>query len=184
MHKLWDAYSVRACGYNGYGERTDAACTCGIELYGERAGHLPRAVEAVMKMREMGAGEDGGAVLEVALVMPVFLLMVMGAMQFGIVLFGYCAASFAARNAVRYASVHSSASLNPATVTTVQQAITPWLWMGSAVGTPVVAVSWPSGNSVGYPVQVTLTQTYNVVLPFTPRKQLTMNCVASRIVVR
>ncbi len=137
-----------------------------------------------MKSREVCAGEDGGAALEVALVLPVFLLMVMGAMQFGIVLFGYCTASFAARNAARYASVHSSASLNPATATTVQQAITPWLWMGSAVGTPTIAVSWSGGNTVGYPVRVAVTQTYNVVLPFSSRTQLTMNCVASRIIVR
>ncbi len=130
------------------------------------------------------ADDDGGAVLEVAVVMPVFLLMVIGAMQFAIVLFGYCSASYAVRNAARYASVHSSTSLNPATSTSVQQTVTPWLWMGSVVGTPVLAVSWSGGNNIGAPVRVSLTQTYSTVLPFALIPQITISCVASRIIVR
>ncbi len=128
--------------------------------------------------------DDGGAVLEVALVMPVFLLMVVGAMQLAIVLFGSCSASFAVRNAVRYASMHSSTSLSPATTATVQQTITPWLWMGSILGTPTLAVNWPSGNYVGAPVRVSLTQTYSTVLPYASKPQLTSNCAASRVIVR
>lgn len=137
-----------------------------------------------MTMRQRLAKDDGGAVLEVALVMPVFLLMVVGAMQLAIVLLGYCSASFAVRNAVRYASMHSSTSLSPATTATVQHAITPWLWMGSIIGTPTLAVSWPSGNYVGAPVTVSLTQAYGTVLPYASKPQLTTNCAASRVVVR
>ncbi len=129
-------------------------------------------------------GEDGGAVLETALVMPVFLLMVVGLMQFGVVLFGYCAASFAARNAARFASVHSGTSLAPATAASVQASVTPWLFMGAKTGTPNVAVQWPSGNTIGYPVQVTVTETYSVVLPFTTIKSLSMSAAASRVIVR
>ncbi len=128
--------------------------------------------------------EEGGAVIEVALVLPVFLLMVMGTMQFGVVLCGYCTASFAARNAVRFASVHSNRSLTPATTASVQASVTPWLWIGSEVGTPTVAVNWASGNNVGNPVKVTVTETLRVVLPFTSKTQLTLNAVASRVIVR
>ncbi len=137
-----------------------------------------------MTMRRRLASEDGGAVLEVALVMPVFLLMVVGAMQFAIVLFGYCSGSLAVRNAARYASVHSGTSLSPATTATVQQAITPWLWMGSVLGAPVVAVSWPSGNTIGAPVRISLTQTYSTLLPFASKPQLAISCSASRLIVR
>lgn len=118
--------------------------------------------------------------LEVALVMPVFLLMIFGAMQFAIVLFGYCNGSYAVRNAARYASVHSGTSMSPATVATVQQAITPLLWMGA----PVVTVSWPSGNTIGAPVRISLTQTYSTLLPFASEPQLAISCSASRIIVR
>ena len=130
------------------------------------------------------ANADGGAILEVALVAPVLMLLVLGAMQFSIVLFGYCTMSFATRNAVRFASLHSSSSLGPATTASVQASVTQWLWTGTKTAPPTVTVSWPSGNYVGYPVKVTSTQTYNVVLPFTAQKQITMSTVASRLIIR
>ena len=137
-----------------------------------------------MRRRLNLSAEDGGAVLEVAVVMPVLLLMLVGLMQFGVVLFGYCSASFAARNAVRFASLHSSTSLQPATTASVQASINPYLWMGKQIGAPTVTPTWPSGNTIGYPVNVSVSVTYSVVLPFTVQKQVTLTAVASRSIVR
>lgn len=128
--------------------------------------------------------EDGGAVLEVALVLPFLLLVVIGTMQFGVALFGYCSASFAARNAVRFASLHSSTSLVPATTASVQASISPYMWMGNQASAPTITPTWPSGNTVGYPVKVSVSVPYKVVLPFTTQKQITITAVASRIIVR
>ena len=126
--------------------------------------------------------EDGGSILEVALGAPVLMLLVLGAMQFSILLFGYCSMSFATRNAVRFASLHSNTSLAPATTASVQATVIQWLW--ASTGQFTVAVNWPSGNAIGYPVKVTVTQTYNVILPFTAQKQIMMKTVASRSIAR
>lgn len=128
--------------------------------------------------------EDGGAVLETALLLPLLLLLIIGAMQISVLLFGYCSASFAARNAVRFASLHSSTSLVPATAASVQAAVTPYMWMGTQSAAPTITPSWPSGNIVGYPVSVSASVTYNVVLPFMTRRSVTLTCVAQRSIVR
>ena len=154
--------------------------------YGERAIHVSSALDAVMSGFQRGVyrNEDGGAVLEVALAMPLLMLTLMGVLQFGVVLFGYCSASFAARNAVRFASMHSNSSLSPATTATVQAYITPYLWMGAKASAPTVTPSWTGGNVVGNTVAVTVSETYNVVLPFSGKKQVTIAAVASRLIVR
>lgn len=128
--------------------------------------------------------EDGGAVLETALLLPLLLLLIIGAMQISVLLFGYCSASFAARNAVRFASLHSSTSLVPATAASMQASITPYMWMGTQSAAPTITPSWPSGNIVGYPVSVSASVTYNVVLPFMTRRSVTLTCVAQRSIVR
>jgi hypothetical protein len=67
-------------------------------------------------------------------------------MEFGFTMFSYCSATYAAREAARYASMHSSTSLSPATVASVTAVVRANLWTVSS-GSPAVVVCWGGGCS-------------------------------------
>jgi Flp pilus assembly protein TadG len=109
-------------------------------------------------------GERGSAIIELALCLLGFMMLTMGAMDFGWAVYAYNFCSYASQDAARWASVHGSLSTSPAAVSDVQtyvssQAVglTPSLltttvcWSGSCPtsGSP------PSGANVpGSPVSV------------------------------
>ncbi len=114
--------------------------------------------------------------------MPVLCLMIFGILQFGIVLFAFGSAAYASRAGARYASLHSSTSLAPATATSVRGMITPYLWMGNQASNTVTP-TWTS-NTVGGTVTVTVQITFNVDLPFTSIRQMTISSAAERLITR
>jgi Flp pilus assembly protein TadG len=114
------------------------------------------------KLLKDDAGSD---LVEIALVLPVFFILIFGIMNFAIVLFAYCNATFAARNAVRYAVVHSSTSLSPCTATTLQNIVNPYLW-GAPSGGTVVTPAWNASNTIGNVVSVTVQMTYKNPFPY------------------
>jgi len=103
--------------------------------------------------------------VEMALCLLGFLMLTMGAMDFGWAIYAYNFCSFAAQDAARWASVHGSLSASPATVTDVQNYV-----QNQAVGlTPSLLTTTPcwSGdcgetapaageNTPGSSVQVTV----------------------------
>jgi len=131
----------------------------------------------------MLAGERGDTVLETALVLPVFLLLLFGLFNFSIVLFGYCNATFASRAAARFASLHSSTSLVPSTTATVTAVVTPFVNVTpGAVAT--VTPTWPSGNTVGNTVSVSVKLVFSTQIPFSTLKTVTVGSTAQRVIMR
>src|SRR5947199_10166701 len=59
-------------------------------------------------------GQRGSAIVEFTLVSLMFFALVFGLVEFGRALFAYSTVSSAAREGVRYASVHGSDSKSPA----------------------------------------------------------------------
>jgi len=118
------------------------------------------------------AGESGGAILEMAVAIPLYLLVIFGIFEYSIILFTYCNATYASRYAARYASMHSTSSLAPATVSQIQSMTTSMLFLSSVL-TPTVSVSYlnpstgaSSTNTVGNIVQVNVSWTQTVKVPF------------------
>ena len=113
-----------------------------------------------------GFEEDRGSeLIEVALVLPLYFMLTFGLTSFAIVIFAYCNASFAAMAAVRYAVVHSTATMFPCSATDIQNVVTPFLW-GAPTGGVTITPIWTSTNTVGNPVSVTVTLTYTTGLPY------------------
>lgn len=127
--------------------------------------------------------ELGSTVLETAFVLIPFLLLLFGLFSFSIVLFGYCNATFSSRAAVRYASVHSSTSLAPCTIASVTAVITPYLAVTPGA-TITVTPAWPSGNTVGSTVTVSVKLVYSMGIPFTTLKTVTVGSTAQRTITR
>jgi Flp pilus assembly protein TadG len=127
--------------------------------------------------------DDGTELIEAAVVMPVYLLLLFGTIAFGLVMFGWCNITFASRAAVRYASTHSNASLVPATPDTVTAVAAPFLLASVANGTSTMVTYGPS-NVVGGTVTVTVTAQYSVVMPFTSYTLFTVSSTAKRTITR
>jgi Flp pilus assembly protein TadG len=99
--------------------------------------------------------EHGGTLIEMAIVLPTFFLMLFGYFNFAVILFEYCTANYASLVAVRYAALHSNTSLNPATTTSIQAVVAQYLILPSSV-TPHYTITYSGGNVVGQSVGVTV----------------------------
>jgi Flp pilus assembly protein TadG len=134
-------------------------------LAGSRARSRPRSQGLSGVLAALLSGEQGTELIEIAIVLPIYFALVFAITSFGIVMFAYCNASYAAKAAVRYAVVHSTATMNPCTATTIQSIVTPFLW-GAPTGGVSINSSWTPSNTVGNTVTVTVTLTYSTGLPY------------------
>jgi len=85
--------------------------------------------------------EQGQAALEMALAMPLCLMVVIGMIQTSLMLQTYCNATYACRNAARYASLHSTTSLAPSTSTQIQSMVQSGLFLNVSI-TPTISVNY------------------------------------------
>ena len=117
-------------------------------------------------------GERGQAIVEFALILPVFLLLVFGFIDSARAVFQYITLADAAREGTRYAIVHGGASTSPSGPTANDAALQTQV-LRYTIGVPnvTVASTWPDGtNTRGSTVSVVVTA------PFVPLpSQLLLN---------
>ena len=130
------------------------------------------------------AGEEAGAAaLEMAIVLPVFFLLLFGLISFSLMLVGYGSATYASRSAARYASLHSSTSLAPASGATIQSYVLPLLIATPTSGATVTSTYAPS-NTVGGTINVSVSVTYPMLIPFTSTPAVTIISSDKRTITR
>jgi Flp pilus assembly protein TadG len=112
-----------------------------IAKHGQEDSALNRSL-----LRRLFGEQHGQAIIEMAVAMPLFILMIMGTFELSMMMMSYCSANYAARMAARYASIHSSSSLSPATVASVTAVVNDNLWVRTT-STPAVVVCWGGGCS-------------------------------------
>jgi Flp pilus assembly protein TadG len=127
--------------------------------------------------------EEGGALVETAVVLPVFLLLLFGFFSFAIVLEGYIAATFASWAGARFASVNSSTSLSPCTSNTVRTLAASYFYAVPSANETVLT-TWLPSNTVGSTVSVSVKVTYALQVPFFSQTSITVGNSAVRVVVR
>ena len=103
--------------------------------------------------------------VEFALVVPIFFLLIFGFIDFGIIFAGYCSAAYASQIAVRYAIVHGNNSSSACTNTQITSLVARYLWAAQKTGT-VVNTTWNPDNSPGSTVTITISLTYNTGIPY------------------
>ena len=126
-------------------------------------------------MRSPRRQEDGVALVEFALVAPLLLVILFGMLDFGRTFNYWIDATHLANEGARWAVVNK----NPASSGTLQdyiqqQADTDELRNGGSSAVPSaleVCITFPNGGTVGNPVQVTASLTYNW-LPFLSEQAL------------
>jgi len=115
-------------------------------------------------------GDSAQATIEMMVSLSLFLGVVFGIAQSSLLLQKYCNATYACRNAARYASIHSTTSLAPSTSTQIQTMVQSSLFLNSSI-TPTINVNYfnasnlnsSSTNLCAPPVNSSLNVVGNVV---------------------
>jgi len=105
----------------------------------------------------------GSTLVESAIVAVVFLLLLVGIMEFGRLGLAYNEVSFAAQCAARYAAVRGSSSGHPAAASDVQSVAK--VYTGALDNRQVtVTTTWTPNNNPGSTVKVKVTYKFDTVL--------------------
>lgn len=110
--------------------------------------------------------QKGSALVESALITLVFLVMILGIVDFGRMVWIYTQVAHGAREASRYAMVRGSATGNAATVAQIQAVVTNSAVLDTA--NTHTAVTFNPDQSSGSTVSVAVTYTFNFLGPYIP----------------
>lgn len=134
-----------------------------------------------MTRRSFGAlarDRRGAAAVEFALVVPVFLMLLLGGMEFGRYVWTAVTLEHAAREATRFALVHpeGGSSMTADEIATLARSRA----AGLAADALDVAVSWSGGTGSGGTVTVAVSYTYSFLLSgFLPLEPVVLSGASS-----
>jgi len=115
--------------------------------------------------------------IEYALILSVFFILIYGFVQICMVLFGFNNVTYASRIAVRYAVVHGSTATYTCTSTDISNIITPLLWGAPSGGTTIVT-TWSPNNTPGSSVSIKVAVQYSPKIPFFANRIFTVGTTA------
>jgi Flp pilus assembly protein TadG len=125
----------------------------------------------------------GQAAAEFALVVPVFLLVLFAIMEMSLVVYHYYTMCEAAREAVRYAIVHSPTGPNPATASQIQQiAINYAPALNLSPGDISVSSPADANLATSKDARVAISHAYKLRIPFLQPVTLTLASSAQMLV--
>jgi Flp pilus assembly protein TadG len=132
-------------------------------------------------MRERD-GERGAMIAEMAIVMPVLLIVVLGLFDVGRAVWTKHTLTHIAREAVRYASVRSESSDDPATVDKIRART-----ISAAVGinTKLLEIepSWGPSNHTGSVVRVHVAYPFAPAVPLLPFDSIMLTSDSERVIL-
>jgi Flp pilus assembly protein TadG len=123
------------------------------------------------------SGQGGSAIIEYALVLSVFFILIYGFLQMCLILFGFNNVTYASRIAVRYAVVHGSTASYTCTSTDISNIVTPLLW-GAPSGGSTIVTTWTPNNSPGSTVSIKVAIQYSPKIPFFGNKTFVVGTTA------
>jgi Flp pilus assembly protein TadG len=129
------------------------------------------------------ANQRGAAMVEMALALPIYFLLVYGVIQLSFVLFGFCNATYACRMAARYAAVHGAGSTSACTSAQLKTIVMRYLWGAPSTGTTVNS-TWTPDNNPGSTVTVSITIIYPTAIPFSSLSQVTVGTSDQAIILQ
>lgn len=143
-----------------------------------------RAFSKPARWKRLCRDEDGGEILEVALVMPVFLMFTFGVLQMMLFLYCYVAATYGSRAALRYATQHGAASMTPCAASDLQAIVRSYASVLPA-NNVVVTPTWVSStHAVGTSVSIQVSLSYSTALAVTGFSSLAVTTTASGYILQ
>jgi hypothetical protein len=131
---------------------------------------------AAMRIRRVSRGQ---ALVEFAAGAAAFFVLLYGMMQTSLAVYSYNTLAEAAREAVRYAIVHSPTGPNPATTDQIRQVAIAYA-PGLALTPGEISVSWPPDPALPWQhdAQVAIAHRYTLQIPFLPAAALAMSATS------
>jgi Flp pilus assembly protein TadG len=163
---------------------------------------VPENSDATVTARLRSKRQRGSAIVEQALVLPIMLAVLFGAIDMSRALYTYHYVSYIAREATRWASVRSKNSFNGGiTQTDIQTYVSNVSGMGLDKNQITSSLSYiapsnptplcPGGttdstlnNKPGCVVQVTVNYNYTFLLPFLPKGAFTMSSESQMVITQ
>lgn len=119
-----------------------------------------------MLHRKSVCGERGATAIEMALILPILIMLLFGIFQFGLVFNSYLAITHAAREGARLAAVGNYSE------SAVRGRAFP-------VDPDSVSIVYPEGQDQGDPVQVTVSENFDLEIPFYGAAVIPLNSSAT-----
>jgi Flp pilus assembly protein TadG len=134
--------------------------------------------------------EQGGSLIELAVTLPVLFGLIFCFIETCMLLYTYEMISISARQGARYAMVRGAScpsTANPTCEATPAQVRAyvlglGWPNIGGGIVTPTV--NYDGNESVGSHVQVTVSYTFQITLPFVPINSIAMSSTAKATIIQ
>jgi Flp pilus assembly protein TadG len=138
-----------------------------------------------------GKNEQGQAMIEVALALPVIAAFTLMLIEICLAFYSYCMISETAREGTRYAIVRgatcqtSSGASCTASASTINSVVSHLGWPNLGSGTLSANTTYPDGNeNQGSRVQVVVSFTFPYNIPFAPKGTLQMSSTSVMYIVQ
>jgi Flp pilus assembly protein TadG len=141
--------------------------------------------------KDFAKGDEGSSLIEMALSYSILFVLLFCIMEMCLAFYSQHMISEAARGGTRYAMVHgascttstgSSCTLTSAQINTYVSGL---VWPNIAGGTMSANTTYPNGNeNVGSEVQVQVTYTFKVTMPFVPKDTITLTSTSKVPILR
>ncbi len=135
--------------------------------------------------------EDGQAIVEAALTLPVILAFVFTMIELCLAFYSYCMISESAREGTRYAIVRGSTcqTVTKASCTATAANINAYVqnlgWPNLGMGTLTANTSFPNATqNAGNPVNVTVNYVFPINLPFLQKRNLSLSSSSTMYIIQ
>jgi Flp pilus assembly protein TadG len=133
-----------------------------------------------MLLRLFRRDDRGAELVEFALVSIVFIVIVFGTLEFGLMVSDYNIVANAAKDGSRYASVRGAATSSPATADDIANYV-----QTRAMGmTVTVTTTWNPNNNSGSTVAVHVQGTFSSVIGILPQSTVTLSSTSQMLIIR
>lgn len=125
--------------------------------------------------------QRGSSIVELSISLLVFMVTLIGIMDFGRIAGAYNILAGATKEGARYAIVHGSMSGSAATNSDIQSIVQHWA-IGLDPGSLNVTTTWAPGNTPGSTVQVVATYTITPILIWISGSSFTISSQSKMII--
>lgn len=131
--------------------------------------------------------QRGGALVEFAVTLPIFLALLLGIVGMGWALFTYDFLASSASRAARYAIVRGAActswaSACPAGASDIQAYVQSLVPAGINAAAITTTTTWTPDNTPGSSVKVQVSYTINLEVPLAGPRTVTFNCSSQMVI--
>ena len=125
--------------------------------------------------------QKGSVVVEASLTFLIFIVLILGIMDFGRIIWTYTTIAEGAREATRYAIVHGASSGHQATVADIQGIVTSRT-IGLSAADLTTTVTFTPDQTAGSTAKVAITYNFRPVAPYIPSGTISLKSTSQMVI--